>query len=108
MGCTTVDDVASPTRAIVAKPPPTASWPLRAWAGTFSCLPFFLAVSAVRRAAHTGHKADGNTAGGVPSPGRRNPGIVPWTSVPCKYLRKTQHRTQPYLRRIRPEVRLNS
>ena len=46
---------------------------------------FFLAVSAARRAAHTGHKADGNTAGGVPSPGRRNPGIVPWTSVPWTY-----------------------
>jgi hypothetical protein len=44
---------------------------------------FFRAVSAARRAAHTGHKADGNTAGGVPSPGRRNAGIVPWTSVPC-------------------------
>ena len=46
---------------------------------------FFLAVSAARRAAHTGHKADGNTAGGVSSPGRRNPGIVPWTSVPWTY-----------------------
>ena len=46
---------------------------------------FFLAVSAARRASHTGHKADGNTAGGVPSPGCRNPGIVPWTSVPWTY-----------------------
>ena len=46
---------------------------------------FFLAASAARRAAHTRHKADGNTAGGVPSPGRRNAGIVPWTSVPWTY-----------------------
>jgi hypothetical protein len=46
---------------------------------------FFLAVSAARRAAHTGHEADGNTAVSVPSPGRRNAGIVPWTSVPSTY-----------------------
>jgi hypothetical protein len=46
---------------------------------------FFLAVSAARRAAHTGHEVDGITAGGVPSPGRRNAGIVPWTSVPWTY-----------------------
>src|SRR5262249_47616277 len=37
-------------------------------------------------AAHTGHKADGITAGCVHgTSGRRNAGIVPWTSVPRTY-----------------------
>jgi hypothetical protein len=41
---------------------------------------FFLAVSAARRAAHTGHEVDGITAGGVhETSGRRNPCTVPWT-----------------------------
>jgi hypothetical protein len=45
---------------------------------------FFLAVSAARRAAHTGH--GGITAGGVHgTSGRRNPCTVPWTSVPWTY-----------------------
>jgi hypothetical protein len=47
---------------------------------------FFRAVSADRRAVHTGHEVDGITAGGGPSPGRRNAGIVlPWTPVPWTY-----------------------
>ena len=47
---------------------------------------FFLAVSAARRAAHTGQEADGITAGCVHgTSGRRNAGIVPWTSVPWTY-----------------------
>ena len=47
---------------------------------------FFLAVSAARRAAHTGQEADGITAAGVHgTSGRRNAGIAPWTSVPWTY-----------------------
>jgi hypothetical protein len=48
---------------------------------------FFRAVSAARRAVHTGHEVDRITAGGVhgTSSGRRNAGIVPWTSVPWTY-----------------------
>lgn len=41
-------------------------------------------------AAHTGHEADGITAGGVPSPGRRNAGMVPWASVPRTYSRSAK------------------
>jgi hypothetical protein len=37
-------------------------------------------------AAHTGHEVDGITAGCVHgTSGRRNPGFVPWTSVPWTY-----------------------
>ena len=62
-----------------------ARWPLAVHPGRLWRHFFFRAVSAARRAAHTGQEVDGRTAGGVPSPGRRNAGIVPRTSVPWTY-----------------------
>src|SRR5262249_43289435 len=56
-------------------------WARRPWRHLF-----FRAVSAARRAAHTGHGADGITAGCVHgTSGRRNPEFVPWTSLPWTY-----------------------
>jgi hypothetical protein len=48
--------------------------------------PFFRAVSAARRAVHTGHEVDGITAGGGPSAGRRNAGCPPVDICPVDIL----------------------